>query len=426
MAVMRLLLARGRCHYLVNPTFQLYPSSSLLLIHRSLSSDSKPNTNPTWAQNQSLSIEPISYPMKPKDETPPTETRISSPQNVQPSQQEQQVSKRKPEFTEEPRTSWTRADIRFVKDAPSISPVSYPSRVAPLPEDRVTIEDGKEKVEGEVKESEELKSERKQIEERTKRIFRLVEEEKKELVPFPRLLKPEKKEKKPIFDLMDAIRQIKTHCRKTFDETVEAHVRLDIDKSRSDLIVRGTLTLPHGGKKALRIAVFAEGADADEARAAGADVVGGVELIDEIASAGKIDFDKCYTTPQLYPRVAKLARILNRHGLMPDSKQGTVVTNVTRAVKDAKKNQIKFRMDKTAIVHVGLGKLSFTDETLRENVGAFMNALLQAKPAGLKKTSKYAGYVNSFHLCSTMGPGLPVSIQSLSKAVDQYNKMHLT
>ncbi|CAI0554692.1 unnamed protein product [Linum tenue] len=159
----------------------------------------------------------------------------------------------------------------------------------------------------------------------------------------------------------------------------------------------------------LKVAFFAEGAEAEEARAAGADIVGGVELIEEILSAGKVDFDKCYATRQLYPRVAK---------------QGTVVSDVTRAVKAAKQNQIKFRMDKSSIVHVGLGKASFSEESLRENIGAFMNALLQSKPAGLKKTSKYAGYVNSFHICSTMGEGFPISIQSLSKAVDHYNKAH--
>ncbi|CAN1224013.1 50S ribosomal protein L1 [Linum grandiflorum] len=142
----------------------------------------------------------------------------------------------------------------------------------------------------------------------------------------------------------------------------------------------------------LKVVFFAEGAEAEEARAAGADIVGGVELIEEIASTGKVDFDKCYATRQLYPRVAK---------------QGTVVSDVTRAVKAAKQNQIKFRMDKSSIVHVGLGKASFSEESLRENIGAFMNALLQAKPAGLKKTSKYAGYVNSFHICSTVSSAFP-------------------
>ncbi|KAJ9172812.1 hypothetical protein P3X46_016019 [Hevea brasiliensis] len=401
-------------------------SSSLLRSSalRWLSSDSKSIPDQS---SQSVAIQPVSYPVKPKDEAPSNENETPSQQQVAsqspPSQEEQQQQfpRRTQESPyQESRMRWTREDIRYVKDAPSISPVSYPARVAPLPEDRVDAEGGGGKAAADDmdRESRRIEAENRGL----RRIFRVAEEEEKVVVPFPRLILPEKKEKRPLFDLMDAIRQVKTNARTAFDETVEAHVRLGIAKSRSDMIVRGTLTLPHGGKKAIRIAVFAEGADADEARAAGADVVGGNELIDEIASAGKIDVDKCFATIKLYPRVAKLARILNRYGLMPDSKQGTVVSDVSRAVKDAKKDQIKFKMDKTSIVHVGLGKASFTEESLRENVGAFMNALLQAKPAGLKKTSKYAGYVNSFHICSTMGPGFPVSIQSLSKAVDHYNK----
>ncbi|XP_048231622.1 50S ribosomal protein L1 isoform X2 [Ricinus communis] len=300
----------------------------------------------TSDSNPFVPIQPVSYPVKPKEE------------NKNANENENQ--------------ELTREDIRYVKDAVS----SHPStRVAPLPEYKKEAQD--QEIEGETRKIEAI------------RFRRVVEEEETVSVPFPRLIKPVKKETRPLFDLADAIKQLKANARTTFDETVEAHVRLGIPKSRSDLIVRGTLSLPHGGKKVLRIAVFAEGADADEARAAGADVVGGTDLIDQIARDGKIDFDKCFTTTQIFPRVVKLARILNRHGLMPDA------------------------------------KVSFSEESLRENVGAFMNAILQAKPAGLKKTSKYAGYVNTVHICSTMGPGFPVSIQSLSKAVDHYNKVHL-
>ncbi|KDP32963.1 hypothetical protein JCGZ_12994 [Jatropha curcas] len=400
----KLIFSQGRRDHLFKA------SSPFPSFHRWLSSDS----------NQSGSIQPVSYHVKPKDPTPPNEN--GAPQEHHDQQQEFRTRPRELP-NQGPWTGLTREEIRYVKDGPSISPVSYPVRVAPLPEDRVAVEDeGKIAAEGDEMERE---SRRIEVENRSKWLFRIVEEEEQVAAPFPKLIKPEKKEKKPLFDLMDALRQVKASARTTFDETVEAHVRLGIAKSRSDLIVRGTLTLPHGGKKALRIAVFAEGTDADDARAAGADVVGGVELIDEISRAGKIDVDKCFATVQMYPRIAKLARVLNRYGLMPDSKQGTVVSDVSKAVKDAKKDQIKFKMDKTSIVHVGLGKVSFTEESLRENVGAFMNALLQAKPAGLKKTSKYAGYVNSFHICSTMGPGFPVSIQSLSKAADNYSKVNL-
>ncbi|WCJ28205.1 50S ribosomal protein L1 [Euphorbia peplus] len=354
-------------------------------------------------------IQPVSYPAKPKDDQTQKEFIPPPPQfHTTPDDFPNQ----------DPRDRWTREDIRYVKDAPFIAPVSYPKRVAPLPEDRVVPDENEMRMQ-------EMESRRIQLElMATRRAVEAVEEEVK--IPFPKLIKKsEKKEKKAVFDLMEAIRQVKANARTTFDETIEAHVRLGIPSSRSDLIVRGSLTLPHGGKKVLRIAVFAEGADADEARAAGADVVGGSELIDEILQDGKVDFDKCYTTTQFFPRVVKLARILNNLGLMPDAKQGTVVSNVSVAVKEAKKEQIKFRMDKSSIVHVGLGKASFTEEVLRENVGALMNALLQAKPAGLKKTSKYVGYVSTFHICSTMGKGFPVSIQSLSKAEDHYNKVYL-
>lgn len=257
--------------------------------------------------------------------------------------------------------------------------------------------------------------------------YRMAIQEEKVIVPFPMMIKPEKKtEKRPTLDLMDAIKQVKANAKAAFDETIEAHVRLAIDQKRSELIVRGTMALPHGAKKGVRVAVFAEGADADEAKAAGADIVGGAELIEEIAGAGKIDFDRCFSTPKIMPKLFKISRILNQHGLMPNPKQGTVTKDVSRAIKEAKEGQIKFRMDKTSIVHVGLGKVSLSEESLRDNIGAFMNALLLAKPAGLKKTSKYAGYVNSFHICSTMGPGFPISVQSLSRAADHYNKVYLS
>ncbi|CAH8385349.1 unnamed protein product [Eruca vesicaria subsp. sativa] len=193
------------------------------------------------------------------------------------------------------------------------------------------------------------------------------------------------------------------NAKAKFDETPEAHVRLGIEKGRSELIVRGTLALPHSVKKDVRVAFFAEGSDAEDAKAAGADVVGGLELIEEILKSGKIDFDRCLATPKMMPRVYKISRILNNHGLMPNPKQGSVTKDVMKAVKDAKAGHTKFRMDKTSILHVPLGKMSFPEDALRENVGAFMNALLLAKPAGLKKTSKYAGYVNAFHLCNGKG-----------------------
>lgn len=315
--------------------------------------------------------------------------------------------------------SWTREDIRYVKDVPSISPVSYPARVAPLPEDRVTAST-EEEVEA-PKKDEELERERKRIETdvRVRRILRTEEVK----VPFPTLIKVDKKPQKVVLDLQEAIREVKANAKRNFIETIEAHVRLGVDPRRGDQMVRGATTLPHGTGKVVRVAVFAEGAAADEARDAGADIVGGDELIEEIKKGGgKLNFEKCISTPSFMPRLGKIARILGPRGMMPNPKLGSVTSDVAGAVKEAKRGRIDFKLDKSAIVHVGLGKVNFSEEALRENVGAFVNALLLAKPVGLKKTSKYAGYVSSFTLCSTMGPGFPISIQSLSMAAENYKK----
>ncbi|CAN1223993.1 50S ribosomal protein L1 [Linum grandiflorum] len=420
MAVTKVLFSQARRHFPARVPFHLHSSQSVIS-RRWFSSDSDPNGTPTPAPNprtQPVLVQPVSYAPKPKESTAETDKEASSQQtNAQPPQQ--QFSRQPREFQNssarpETRTNWSREDARYVKDAPpSVVPVSYAPRVAPLPEDKVEAAGGE--VEVSAKDGEDMKTEVRRVETENramKRILRMEEQREQTLVPFPRLIVPEKKkEKRALLELMDAIRQVKGNARTTFDETIEAHARLGIDKSRSDLIVRGTLTLPHGGEKVLKVVFFAEGAEAEEARAAGADIVGGVELIEEIASTGKVDFDKCYATRQLYPRVAKIARILNRHGLMPDAKQGTVVSDVTRAVKAAKQNQIKFRMDKSSIVHVGLGKASFSEESLRENIGAFMNALLQAKPAGLKKSKLFVvSSVGSYELECPLG-FMHVSIQ---------------
>ncbi|XP_010517812.1 PREDICTED: uncharacterized protein LOC104793199 [Camelina sativa] len=409
MAAMKLLLSQARRQGLAKPfssPFQQIPR----LFSSSPPSDSNPSPDSNESRKKPVTIEPVSYAAKPKDQKPEP-TNVESAENLQPSESAN-------------RSSWTREEIRYVKDSQSINPLSYAQRVAPLPEDRVAGEDEGERT------PEEMERERKRIEleNRARRRFlraNAVEEDTSSL-PLPTLLKPELKHgKKPIFDLMEAIREIKANAKAKFDETLEAHVRLGIEKGRSELIVRGTLALPHSVKKDVKVAFFAEGADAEDAKAAGADVVGGLELIEEILKSGKIDFDRCLATPKMMPRVYKISRILNNHGLMPNPKQGSVTKDVTKAVKDAKAGHTKFRMDKTSILHVPLGKMSFPEDALRENVGAFMNALLLAKPAGLKKTSKYAGYVNAFHLCSTMGKGYPVSIQSLSRAADLHTKLQL-
>ncbi|CAM6104681.1 unnamed protein product [Calypogeia fissa] len=279
-------------------------------------------------------------------------------------------------------------------------------RVANLPEDLTP---------------EQLQALAKEIEDEDDEDFKS-EKESKELA-YPTLVKSVQLKKRNPVVLADAIREVKANARARFDETLEAHVRLGIDPRRSDQTVRGAATLPHGSGKVVRVAVFAEGAAAEEATNAGADVVGADALVAEIQeNGGKLNFDKCIATPSFMPKLGKVARILGPRGLMPNPKVGTVTTNVGEAVRAAKQGRVDFRADKSGIVHAGLGKVSFKDEALIENIAAFTGALLAAKPTGLKKTSRYVGYVNSFVITSTMGAGVRVSLQSLVQAADNYSK----
>ncbi|PQQ17181.1 50S ribosomal protein L1 chloroplastic [Prunus yedoensis var. nudiflora] len=422
MAALKLLLSSARRHCLSNPHSHLHPPP-FLSYRRSLSSESDPTQNPNRNSpspqpptRQSVQIEPVSYSLKPKDHSSPDPDPTSQPeQTAPPPPSGPQDLPNSP--SQETRSEWTREEARFLRHVPSISPVSYRG-----PGGGRGVETGAEKGGESVKDHEaDLEREKKRIQadgRLRRRLFRVPEEE--VVVPFPTLINVEKKERKPILDVMDAIRQVKANARCKFDETVEAHVQLGIDAKRN--AVRGNMTLPHGSGKVVKVAFFAEGADAEEAKAAGADIVGGVELVEEIAST-KLNVDKCFATNEMIMRLA--LRILRERGLMPDRKLGTVTNDISGALQKVRQGHIEYRMDRTSIVHVGLGKVSFTEEYLRENIGAFMSSLLLAKPTGLKKSSKYAGYINSFHICSTMGPGVPVSIQSLSKAADHYNKMHL-
>ncbi|KAM0957521.1 hypothetical protein PS1_026008 [Malus domestica] len=423
MAALKLLLSSARRHCLFQPHSRLHPPP-FLSYHRSLSSESDPNPDqnpPQPPRRQPVPVEPVSYTLKPKEQSLPEPD--ATPQAAQTSPPPPQSSGDSPNpSSQDTRVTWTREEARFIRDVPSISPVSYPVKVAPLPEDRVAEESGggEDGAGRDVDGVKELDREKRRIEadgRMRRRLFRVPEEE--VAVPFPALIKVEKKESKPILDVMDAIRQVKANAKCNFDETVEAHVQLGIDAKRN--AVRGNMTLPHGSGKVVRVAFFAEGSDAEEARAAGADIVGGVELVEEIASSHKLNVDKCFATNEMIMRLAKIARILRERGLMPDRKLGTVTNDITGALQKVRQGHIEYRMDRTSIVHVGLGKVSFTEDYLRENIGAFMSSLLLAKPTA----SKYAGYINSFHICSTMGPGFPVSIQSLSKAADHYNKVHL-
>ncbi|KAJ4788948.1 50S ribosomal protein L1 [Rhynchospora pubera] len=382
--------------------------------------------------SSSAPIKPVAYPVKPKEPTEEEKTtQHQAPTQEQPTSSSGRLGTMETldlleSLKSSPSPTWTREEARFMKDAPVITPVSYAAKVAPLPEDRV--EERQEEIEEKERQEaqEQLNREARRMEpdfRMRRHIFGIQEEEK---IPYPTLIRVEKKPQKVAVDLMEAIRQVKANAKRNFVETVEAHVNLGVDPRRGDQMVRGALTLPHGTGKTVRVAVFAEGAAAEEARTAGADVVGGDELIEQIRTGGgKLNFDKCIATPMYMPRLSKIARILGPRGLMPNPKLGSVTSDVSNAVKAAKCGRIDFKIDKTAIVHVGLGKVNFSEEVLRENIGAFVNALLLAKPAGLKKTSKYAGYVKNFTLSCTMGPGFPVTVQSLSAAADHYSKLQV-
>jgi large subunit ribosomal protein L1 len=210
------------------------------------------------------------------------------------------------------------------------------------------------------------------------------------------------------YGLEEAIGLIKACANAKFDETIEVALNLGVDPRHADQMVRGTVDLPHGTGKSVRVAVFAKGDKADEARAAGADVVGAEDLAQQIQE-GRIDFDRCIATPDMMPVVGRLGRILGPRGLMPNPKLGTVTPNVGQAVEAAKAGQVQFRVEKAGIVHGGVGKASFAPDLLRDNVRAFIDAVSRAKPSGAKGT-----YLRRAAISSTMGPGIRVDVASLS------------
>jgi large subunit ribosomal protein L1 len=207
--------------------------------------------------------------------------------------------------------------------------------------------------------------------------------------------------------LIEAMQAVKANAKAKFDETIELALSLGVDPRHADQMVRGTVNLPHGTGKTLRVAVFAKGDKADEARAAGADVVGAEDLAEQV-QAGQIDFDRCIATPDMMPLVGRLGRVLGPRGLMPNPKLGTVTPNVREAVEAAKGGQVQFRVEKAGIVHAGVGKASFEPEKLVANVKAFVDAINKAKPSGAKGT-----YLKRASLSSTMGPGVKVEVPSL-------------
>ena len=210
------------------------------------------------------------------------------------------------------------------------------------------------------------------------------------------------------YSLGDAVALIKARAGAKFDETVEIALNLGIDPRHADQMVRGVVDLPSGTGKTVRVAVFAKGAKADEAKAAGADVVGAEELADEV-QGGKMDFDRCIATPDMMGLVGRLGKVLGPRGLMPNPKLGTVTMNVGEAVKAAKGGQVQFRAEKAGIVHAGVGKASFSEEALVANVVAFVDAINKAKPTGAKGT-----YLQKVSLSSTMGPGVKLDLSSLA------------
>jgi large subunit ribosomal protein L1 len=201
---------------------------------------------------------------------------------------------------------------------------------------------------------------------------------------------------------------VKKNASTKFDESIEVALNLGVDPRHADQMVRGTVDLPHGTGKSLRIAVFAKGDKADEAKAAGADVVGADDLAAAI-QGGEINFDRCIATPDMRPVVGRLGRILGPRGLMPNPKLGTVTLNVAQAVKAAKAGQVQFRVEKAGIVHGGVGKASFDDARLIDNIKAFVDAVNRAKPAGAKGT-----YLKRVAVSSTMGPGVHLEVASVT------------
>ncbi|MFQ5764884.1 MAG: 50S ribosomal protein L1 [Rhodospirillales bacterium] len=210
------------------------------------------------------------------------------------------------------------------------------------------------------------------------------------------------------YGLADAVKIIKDSATSKFDETIEIAINLSVDPRHADQMVRGTLTLPHGTGKEQKVAVFAKGDKAEEAKAAGADLVGAEDLAEKVTN-GEIGFDRCIATPDMMAVVGKLGKILGPKGLMPNPKLGTVTPNVADAVRAAKAGQIEFRVEKAGIVHAGIGKASFSHDDLAENVAAFVGAIVKAKPSGAKGT-----YLKRVSLSSTMGPGLKLDVASLS------------
>ena len=214
-------------------------------------------------------------------------------------------------------------------------------------------------------------------------------------------------DKTQAYALKEAVKIVKSNATAKFDETIDVAINLGVDPKHADQMIRGVCALPHGTGKTVRVAVLAQGEKADEAKAAGTDIVGAENLVDSILS-GKIDFDRCIATPDMMGLAGRVARVLGPKGLMPNPKLGTVTTDVAGAVKKAKAGEVQYRVEKNGIVHAGIGKASFSEEQIYDNAKTFIDAILKAKPQSLK-----GNYLKKISLSSTMGVGIKVDSSAL-------------
>ena len=214
-------------------------------------------------------------------------------------------------------------------------------------------------------------------------------------------------EREKLYTLEEAVKLVKDAAKAKFDETIEVALNLGVDPRHADQMVRGVVALPNGSGRKLRVGVFAKGAKAEEAKKAGADVVGAEDLVEQVQK-GVIEFDRCIATPDMMPLVGRLGKVLGPRGIMPNPKVGTVTMDVANAVKGAKGGSVEFRVEKAGIVQAGVGKASFSEEKLVENIKAFADAVQKAKPAGAK-----GHYINRVSLSSTMGPGVKIETGTL-------------
>ncbi len=215
---------------------------------------------------------------------------------------------------------------------------------------------------------------------------------------------------KTLIPLEDAVKAVRARAKAKFDETIEVAMNLGVDPRHADQMVRGVVNLPHGTGRTVRVAVFAKDAKAEEATAAGADLVGAEDLVKEVQE-GRMDFDRVIATPDMMPLVGRLGKVLGPRGLMPNPKVGTVTPDVAKAVSDAKGGAVQFRVEKAGIIHAGVGKASFSEDQLIENVRAFVDAVMKAKPTGAK-----GAYLKKVAISSTMGPGVRVDVSNIAGA----------